>query len=68
MNYSAKNLIKILEQKGYYFKRSNGSHHLYYNSASGRTIIVPVHGNKDLSKGIFFSILKQAGIDKTEIY
>lgn len=54
MKYSAKNLIKILEQKGYYFKQSNGSHHLYYNSASGRTIIVPVLGNKDLSKGFFF--------------
>ncbi len=67
MNYSAKNLIKVLEQKGYSFKRANGSHHLYYNSATGKTVIVPVHGNKDLSKGLFFSLLKQAGIDKTEI-
>jgi predicted RNA binding protein YcfA (HicA-like mRNA interferase family) len=67
MNYSAKNLIRLLEQKGYYFKRANGSHHLFYNPASGNTIIVPVHGNKDLSKGLFFALLKQAGIDKTEI-
>jgi predicted RNA binding protein YcfA (HicA-like mRNA interferase family) len=67
MNFSAKNLIKVLEQKGYYFKRANGSHHLYYNAATGKIVIVPVHGNKDLSKGLFFSLLKQAGIDRTEL-
>jgi predicted RNA binding protein YcfA (HicA-like mRNA interferase family) len=67
MNYSAKNLIKVLEQKGYSFKRANGSHHLYYNAATGKTVIVPVHGNKDLAKGLFFSLLKQAGIDREEI-
>jgi predicted RNA binding protein YcfA (HicA-like mRNA interferase family) len=67
MNYSAKNLIKILLQKGFYFKRANGSHHLYFNATTGKTVIIPVHGNKDLSKGLFFSLLKQAGIDKNEI-
>jgi predicted RNA binding protein YcfA (HicA-like mRNA interferase family) len=67
MNYSARNLIRLLEQKGFYFKRANGSHHLYYNAATGKTLIVPVHGNKDLSKGFFFALLKQACIDKTEV-
>jgi predicted RNA binding protein YcfA (HicA-like mRNA interferase family) len=67
MNYSAKYLIRILESKGYFFKRANGSHHLYFNPETNKTVIVPVHGNKDLAKGTFFAILKQAGIDKTEI-
>ena len=67
MNYSAKNLISLLERNGYFFKRANGSHHLFYNPLSGKTVIVPVHGNKDLAKGTFFAILKQAGIDKSEI-
>jgi predicted RNA binding protein YcfA (HicA-like mRNA interferase family) len=67
MNFSAKNLIKVLEQKGFYFKRANGSHHLYFNPKTGKTIIVPVHGNKDLAKGLFLSLLKQAGIEKNEI-
>jgi predicted RNA binding protein YcfA (HicA-like mRNA interferase family) len=67
MNYSAKNLILLLERSGYFFKRTNGSHHLYYNPTKNKTVIVPVHGNKDLAKGTFFTILKQAGIDKTDI-
>jgi len=67
MNYSAKNLISLLERNGYFFKRANGSHQLFFNPLTGKTVIVPVHGNKDLAKGTFFTILKQAGINKTEI-
>lgn len=29
MNYSAKNLISLLERNGYFFKRANGSYHLF---------------------------------------
>jgi predicted RNA binding protein YcfA (HicA-like mRNA interferase family) len=67
MNLSAKHLIKILEQHGFVFSRARGSHQIFYNSSSGKTIVVPVHGNKDLPKGTFFAILRQAGIDKKSI-
>jgi len=53
-----------LEQNGFEYKRINGSHHLYENPTTGKTVIVPVHGNKDLPKGTYFGILKQAGIEK----
>ncbi|EMS33562.1 hypothetical protein C943_04440 [Mariniradius saccharolyticus AK6] len=65
MNLSPKNLIKILEQHGFIFKRSKGSHHLYFNPITNKTVIVPVHGGKDMKKGTFLAVLKQAGIDKT---
>ena len=64
MNLSAKNLIKVLENNGYIFKRSKGSHHLYFNSSLNKTIVVPLHGNKDLPKGTYFAILKQAGLPR----
>lgn len=44
---------------GFVFKRSKGSHHLYYNPVSEKTVIVPVHGNKDIPKGIFFQSLNK---------
>lgn len=50
MNLSPKHLIRILEQYGFVFKRSNCSHQLYYNPATNKTIIVPVHGGKDMKK------------------
>ena len=65
MNLSAGHLIKLLERNGFVYKRTNGSHQVYFNSLSRKTIIVPVHGNKDLKKGTFFAILKQAGIEYT---
>jgi len=63
VNYSAKYLIKILEQNGYIFRRSNGSHHIYFHPVKKKLIVVPVHGNKDLPKGTFLAILRQAGLD-----
>jgi len=66
MNLSPKHLIRLLEQNGFIFKRSKGSHQLYYNSITNKTVIVPVHDGKDMKKGAFLAILKQAGIDKSE--
>jgi predicted RNA binding protein YcfA (HicA-like mRNA interferase family) len=63
MNLSPKQLIKILEHNGFIFKRSKGSHQLYFNQLTNKTVIVPVHGGKDMKKGTFLAILKQAGID-----
>ncbi|MDQ3683002.1 MAG: type II toxin-antitoxin system HicA family toxin [Bacteroidota bacterium] len=65
MNLSPKHLIKTLEQQGFFYKRAKGSHQLYYNPVTKVTVIVPVHGGKDLKKGTFLTILKQAGIDKS---
>ena len=65
MNLNPKLLIKFLEENGFIFKRSKGSHHLYYNPANNKTVIVPIHGNKDLRKGTYLTIIKQAGLGKT---
>lgn len=65
MNLSPKSLIKILEQNGFFYKRAKGSHQLYHNPITNKTAIVPVHGGKDMKKGTYLAILKQAGIDKS---
>jgi len=67
MDYSPKKIIYLLEQKSYLLKRINGSHHIYFNKESKKTVVVPVHGNKDIPKGTFMSIVRQAGISKDEL-
>jgi predicted RNA binding protein YcfA (HicA-like mRNA interferase family) len=67
MNQSPQHLIKLLQKNGFIFKRSKGSHQIFYNTATNITVIVPVHGSKDVKKGTFLAILKQAGIDKNDI-
>ncbi|RYZ18471.1 MAG: type II toxin-antitoxin system HicA family toxin [Chitinophagaceae bacterium] len=67
MNFSAKALIKALEANGFVFKRSKVSHRIYFNKNTDKTIVVPMHGNKDIAKGTFLSILKQAGLSQDDI-
>jgi len=67
MNLSPKRLIIILEEHGFYLKRmGKGSHQIYYNPDTKITIPVPVHG-KDMKKGTFIGILKDAGIDTSTL-
>lgn len=58
-----KEIIKLLENDGWYFKRQKGSHMVYNHIDKQGTIVVPNHGmNKDLKTGTAESILKQAGL------
>jgi predicted RNA binding protein YcfA (HicA-like mRNA interferase family) len=59
----ALDLIKLLEQNGWYLERSAcGSHRIFKHPTIKGTIVVPVHGKKDLGIGLLNTILKQAGL------
>lgn len=57
-------VIKVLEEKGFRFIRQKGSHRLYRKGQLRVTI--PYH-NKDLKLGTLQSILRQSGIKKEEL-
>ena len=61
MPMKSKEMVKLLENNGFRFIRQKGSHAIYHNSATRKTVIVPMH-NTDLKKGIEQNILKQAGL------
>jgi len=61
MPMTPKEMSKLLEQNGFEFIRSNGSHRLYRNHDTGRTTIIPYH-TKTLKPGTEKAILKQAGL------
>ena len=63
MNLSPKYLISLLEKNGFVYKRTKGSHNVFYNPIRKITVVVPVHGGKDMNKFTFMGILKQAGIE-----
>jgi predicted RNA binding protein YcfA (HicA-like mRNA interferase family) len=58
---NAKQLIKILESKGFSFSRQNGSHAIYRNELGQRTT-VPIHGKKELGIGLLRQIMKDTGL------
>jgi len=60
-------IIKVLEKRGFVLDRVKGSHHIYYHIEMKRRVVVPLH-KRDLPKGTLLEILKQAGIDKEELW
>lgn len=61
MPMTSREMIKLLEQNGFKYQRSNGSHRFYRNPKTGRTTTVPFH-NTTLKPGTEANILKQAGL------
>lgn len=61
-----KDIVRVLNQKGFVLDRSRGSHQIWLNPVSGKRAIVPMH-NKDIPVRTLYAILKQAGIDKDEL-
>jgi len=60
---NGKIVIKTLEQEGWKILRSEGSH--YRLGKDQRRTTVPVHGNKDLGKGLIAAIERQTGVKLT---
>jgi len=57
---TGKQLIKLLQQNGWRLDRVKGSHHIL--TKGDRTLSVPVHGSKDLGKGLLHALMKQGGL------
>lgn len=63
-----KKLLKVLRKNGYYISRQSGSHMiLHHKTDRSKRVTLPIH-NKDLKSKTFSSVLKQAGIDKKELF
>lgn len=57
---TGKQVIRLLEQHGWKILRTQGSHFRLGNGEKRTT--VPVHGSKDLGKGLLSAIEKQTGV------
>ncbi|NMO95636.1 type II toxin-antitoxin system HicA family toxin [Paenibacillus lemnae] len=59
--YSSREMIRMIEEDGWYYIRSTGDHYQYKHPSKKGKVTIP-HPNKDLPKGTINSILKQAGL------
>ena len=57
---TARELLSFLLRNGYIESRQTGSH-LILKHPERKTVVVPMHRGKDLPKGLFLRILKDAG-------
>ncbi|MBW4580499.1 MAG: type II toxin-antitoxin system HicA family toxin [Tildeniella nuda ZEHNDER 1965/U140] len=57
-----KDIIKLIEQDGWYLARTRGSHRQYKHPYKPGLVTVPGKLSDDLAPGTLDSILKQAGL------
>lgn len=58
-------VVRALERAGFTIARISGSHHVMRHP-DGRTVVVPVHGGRDIAKGTLRNILAIIGMDTEE--
>ena len=64
---SGKRMCRALERKGWVLARIRSSHHAYQRPGDPTTIIVPVHGNKDLKPGTQRDVMREAGLTDDDL-
>lgn len=63
----AREVEKLLKSLGYTLSRQSGSHAIYKNK-DGKRIVLPVHGGKEVSVGVFLAILSDLDMSKEEFW
>ena len=61
MPLSGKEMLKLAKKNGWVLERISGSHHIVIKKGYQPTSI-PIHGNKDLKKGIENKLKKELGL------
>lgn len=60
-----RDLLKLLEQDGWYLDRCKGSHRQFQHGHKAGTVTVAGHPGDDVPSGTLNSILKSAGLKKS---
>jgi len=64
---SARELAQIIQRRGWTFARVHGSHHVFTMAGRRERIVIPVHGNQPLKKGLLRSLMKKAGLREDDL-
>ena len=57
-----RDLVGLIENDGWYWVRTKGSHHQYKHPKKAGVVTVPGNAGKDLAVGTLNNILKQASL------
>ena len=60
-SFNSRQLISILKRRGFALDRQSGSHAIFIHP-DGRRTTVPIHGKRDLGKGILRQIMRDADL------
>ena len=61
----ARDVIRVLNLLGFHKSRQSGSH-AFFKHPDGRVTTVPIHGGKDVDRGLMKGILEEIGLTEEE--
>ena len=62
---SCNDMLKFLKKEGFVELRQSGSHK-FLKHEDGRTIVVPIHNNKNIGRGLLKVMLDEINISREE--
>ncbi len=63
---NVKEVISIIRKHGFEFDRQSGSHAIYIHS-DGRRTTIPIHGKRDLGKGLLSQIMRDTELSVEDL-
>jgi predicted RNA binding protein YcfA (HicA-like mRNA interferase family) len=64
---SGRELAQIIQRRGWILARIHGSHHVFTMPGRRERIVIPIHGNQPLKKGLLRSLMKIAGLQEDDL-
>ena len=64
---SGRELAQIVQRCGWILARIQGSHHVFTMAGRRERIVIPIHGNQPLKKGLLRSLMKIAGLQDEDL-
>jgi predicted RNA binding protein YcfA (HicA-like mRNA interferase family) len=64
---SGRELAQIVQRLGWILARVHGSHRVFTMPDRRERIVIPIHGNQPLKKGLLRSLMKIAGLQEDDL-
>ena len=64
---SGRELAQIIQRRGWTLARIHGSNHVFTMAGRRERIVIPIHGNQPLKKGLLRSLMKIAGLQEDDL-
>ena len=64
---SGKRLSQILKRRGWIRTGGSGSHEKLESPDGKVVVVIPIHGNKDLKRGLLAAVMKAAGLTEADL-
>lgn len=64
---SGKRLVEIAQSRGWFFVSQKGSHVKLRNPIDASIVVIPLHGNRDMKPGLQRSLMRQLGLEESDL-